>query len=883
MTQLIQDVRHKLIHWSGGVVPSLQRAKSYGSNSFSEHGQGENDGGEEKEDDDDDDDDDDDEDFGPIPDPPQSIVEIMECAGMPVFILQAQQQQQQHQQQGEAHAESNRLHPRLTVEDCQEMALNASLRFLERILDTHHIELQEQQMVSKFNSSTNSRTAGSGFPDPSSLGDDGANGASTLNLVPTSVLDSILEVATLYTMSFVDNNKAPAESEGDAQEKSPDGTRERLAHFISTAFGNFLQHVRGELLEQAMFQQQQASQARAAAQKAQKNSQLKVGHKKSRSEDAAEGEEILRLAAAEEKAEEESDQYDEHIATAMATLLLSVRQLASALAMVPGCAISPDLASSFVDQTTGLTESMVRRRVDQKFYTLRMRVVEDCLVPFCHAMADLSNADEETKEDHPSPLLGAVQLASVALSDSLQLVDDTVRSILATLEEDDGRDKVEGEEADDNSMLREAVEQSTKRFAKWLASAMEMLAGYESSTDARLLLQPPVERPDDAGAEDAILRSASLYRETTPMAMNKAAAQNMRSDDVDEVTPDGADNLVETALLELLTSSRPTSVMVLAIAEMCRVAERSVMDNIHQSISTHGGGAPESNGSAGIGGTKGRKTATGTMGDGLFTGDESQKNSRTTKNPISGRYRLAASRVLSLFALNRGHEAGMLLSSTLPDLAYSVGGSQETNPLKGPRPVVCQVLELVKAASLDCADLFGGARRAGPIPENLEDEYASLTSSRMNNSTSNRSGLVFDVERMFAEKVTVYPHPSDVSDFHRNAVLVMIFKVAFKAWAENTRLLRFSVQGYRQIKVDVEFLKWFLPHFIKDETLSDGSNARTSLASVLAEVVQTAKERCVIDGEGLYQNVDETNQARATIRRYMSSQRGNPSFCINED
>jgi hypothetical protein len=49
---------------------------------------------------------------------------------------------------------------------------------------------------------------------------------------------------------------------------------------------------------------------------------------------------------------------------------------------LPEVAIDVELASSLVDQTVGLTKTMVRRRVDQKFYTLRLRVTNDCLAPF---------------------------------------------------------------------------------------------------------------------------------------------------------------------------------------------------------------------------------------------------------------------------------------------------------------------------------------------------------------------------------------------------------------------------------------------------------------------------------------------------------------------
>ena len=89
MTQLLQDSSRKLYHWSGGIVPSLKQRRS---------------------DDDDDEEEendslagktpleegviplmleDNDEDETPLPDPPGTIVEIMECAAPPVLVLQS--------------------------------------------------------------------------------------------------------------------------------------------------------------------------------------------------------------------------------------------------------------------------------------------------------------------------------------------------------------------------------------------------------------------------------------------------------------------------------------------------------------------------------------------------------------------------------------------------------------------------------------------------------------------------------------------------------------------------------------------------------------------------------------------------------------------------
>lgn len=817
MTNLLQVATRKLYHWSGGIVPSLQRNDSSDREDEEDiedvSGPGVNSPLYEEDDD------------MPLPDPPQNIAEILECAAAPVLAIQS----------------ASSLQSRLTLADCQEMALSACLRFLERVLDTHHIELQEQ--LSLNNSGTNRSIVEEGGAD--------------MNLIPTAVLDSILEVATLYAMSFRSEDEEEVMASND-----------RLNGFLSSAFGLFLSHVQSEVLEQAVLQQQHASQARAASKKVQKSSKSSSSHRKTPSEDAAEGE-LIRLVAEEAQAEEQSDQYDEQITASMATLLLSVRQLASGLTMVPNGVVSAEAASNLVDQTIGLTEAMVRRRVDQKFYALRLRVVEDCLAPFCQAMKELH--EQEGDEEQPPPLLGSIQLASVALSDSLQLVDDTVRSILANLDDDGAAATSEG--GVDDSILQKAVQLSTKRFARWLASTMEMLAGYESSTDSQHLLQVPLTPPPTQPGGEDTLHATSSYGYPSPTSPTTNAGFSDYKDDMSGGSiGDLTDDVFEGALFDLLSNHHPTQNVVLAIAEMCRVAERSVAAQIQQSISTHGGGAP------GAASGSGRKTAAGTsLGDALFSGDENEKSNSTSKDPISRRFLLAASRIMTLYAMNLGHEAGSFLCSSLPAVAM-------TTSIDGPHVAVTKVLGLFKSASQDCADIFGGSRRAGPIPESLEDEYTSLTSSRMGKSTNNRSGLVFDVERMFTENVLVYPHPNEIIDFQRNAVLSLVGKVAFQAMAEDVRLLRFSVDGYRQLKVDTEFLKWFLPHFIKEEILADGSNALTSLNSLLTEVALNAKDRCM-ESDALHQEVEETNLARSCIRSFMSANYSDarPQFCIDTD
>jgi hypothetical protein len=399
------------------------------------------------------------------------------------------------------------------------------------------------------------------------------------------------------------------------------------------------------------------------------------------------------------------------------------------------------------------------------------------------------------------------------------------------------------------------------------------LAGYDSS-DPKLTLEVKAISPEEQTNND---ETPSIDHYKNNNNNKNSTTNNNAPDDMSEMSGDEpSDSMVDTALVELLEDLQPTSDMVLAIAEMCRVAERSVMENISQSIATHGGG-----------GNKQRNKS----GGGLFSGQKGH-----SANPTSERFRLAASRVLSLYAMNRGNEAAQILCSTLRNLssnskepqasASSSSDAAENEYLEGPRAEAWQVLEIVKATSQDCADLFGGARRAGPVPDTLEDEYASLTMAMAQKQSASRSGLVFDVERMFAEKVVVYPHPSDISEFQRNPVVALVLKVAFKALGETVRLVQCSVPGYRQLLIDVEFFKWLIPHYVKDEFLADGSKAHTALMSLLTDAINTTKDRCYcVDPSWGDSESGEKNQARAAVRHFMSAHADDlvSKFIIHED
>ncbi|VEU35998.1 unnamed protein product [Pseudo-nitzschia multistriata] len=862
---LLEDVKHKLFHWSGNYNNSSGAAGGAENDDSFVY----DDDGDEKHADDGGDAAANENGIGASrsasmsmedpPDPPETVAGIFECAGTPVLILNHQQHQQHQQNGAEPSAASSTATSQIdfvtgvSVEECQEMSLDACLRLIERFLDTHHIELQEALLTSSALDNPGAAPMGGDAPQASPTSDGAASGSGGgSRLIPTNVLDSILEASALYSVTFPTNTGEPSEP---------------LSKFVTTAFYSFLQHVRTALLEQS---------AQTAFPKDLRRSISRDGGSGILDSSGYGFQDSGRTSSGnmgddedgsnhddDEGPDDSEDRAHEQIANATALLLESVQQFSSALAL-PEVAIDGGLASSLVEQTLALSEAMVRRRVDQKLFVLRFRVLQNCLAPFCRQAMKNDPAGGKTAQEKIDRV---VQMASVALSDASQLIDDTVRSIVSS--------STNGSSKND-ATLKTAVEQSTARFASWLATALEMLAGCESS-ESKYVLDVMPEIPEDERAAGNII-SPALFRHSKDKTDSELSelVENAMDDLLEELDELEGEASASASASAASDGSSARSYLTLAIAEMCRLAQRTVVDDINQSIAIHTGSINKHRSAQAADGLFATALADGAPGN----GDDRNSNN---KDPTSMRFRLAASRVLALYAIDRGNEAGEWLSSGLSELSGDEGSEEAST---GPREGAWSLLTVAKSTAFDCAGLFGGPKRAGPVPEDLEDEYVSLTMARQNQGI--RSTLAIDVERMFAEKVFAFPHPFEDLAFDRNLVVFQVLKVAFLALREDVRLVRFTNQGYRQLLVDTEFLKFMLPHYVKDEELADHSTANpvASLEGILAEATKNAKERC--DGSAMLQDdALETNQARAVVRGFMASNGGSDGlvgrFTISED
>ena len=801
----------------------------------------------------------------PLPPPPEfpdTVASIFECAGTPVLILN---HIRDHIPASSSTATTTHPTPpttttttsnkrgsqvvhlktELSTEQCEEMAFAACLRFLERCLETHQLDGQDAR-VGLFESSSRSLPAASSFV-PSS-GEDEREEEKTKGgghrWIPTKVLDSILEAAALYNVTFPPSPPtARTGLELEEKEEEPgDGRRRKLSHFVATAFDAFLHHVRAALLEQAAYNAYPKDLQRSFSSLRGEIAAVTTKESNQADEDDGTTHDNNQNADADDNDDDEGqesvDQAYEHVSNATALLLESVHHFSSGLTL-PEVALEERVAARFVEQTVALSDAMVRRRVDHKFLILRFRVLQNCLAPFCRN-AGVTETEEAATAAAPERIHRLVQMASVALSDSSQLLDDTVRSILSC------------SSSKESPTLKIAVEHSTVQFAIWLACALETLAGCELSNSKHIVDVLP-DRTENTTSVDSGSSSTQLIY---PIALGGSGSCDNVDNDLSELVDNCMWELVEE--LDALGTKTTKLDLTLAIAEMCRLSERSVMDDINQSIATH------------TGSTNKHRNA---QNDSLFATtavSEEDSNDTTKQTPASMRFRLAASRALALYAVNRGNDGGEVLSSHLFELSrhnFDDGSSDETT---GPRFGTWSLLTVVKSASFDCADLFGGSKRAGPVPDTLDDEYVSLTMARQKQAF--RSNLIGDVERLFEEKVQIYPHPFETIDFQRNLVVFVALKVAFTSLRENVRLVRFSKEGYRQLLIDVEFLKFMIPHYVSDDESShhgDGSNTVNVLVTILSEIIKSAKARCDSSAT-LQDDCLEINQARASIRNFMA-------------
>jgi len=486
-----------------------------------------------------------------------------------------------------------------------------------------------------------------------------------------------------------------------------------------------------------------------------------------------------------------------------------------------------------------------------------------------------------------------VQMANVALSDGIQLVDDTIRSILS-------RDSTVGS-ASDLGMMKVVVGKNAHSFAVWLAGCLECVAGCDPSDNGGDLLEvlPSVEGDEDQSGDGGEEKENSTSMIETGLWID-ASCSNME-DDIISGTSDGLRHYTRNkypngvgrrgttgrmedivlhdlcTYLQVRASKSSYAVLTLAVVEMCRLAERHLLTNMNQSIRS-------STEEASKAAAKGNKLFGTTTTDNNSPNHSHHKNRREQIDPngyISNRFLLASSRITTLYAIIRGNDAFVETCQALFETCLVRSDILPSSPTDS----TIQILEVVKRASMECAEAFGGKKMAGPVPNFSMDGLGDGGGDYRGGGGSSGGrgsvkGLHLNVARIFTEKIQVYPHPRELVGLIDNnhsssssrsissnsstavAVITILLKVTFKAWAEQARHVTFTSSSYRQIQVDVEFLRFMLPHYVGGSASGSSSSTNVeSLGNLLDELMLNVGERCMdVECVGVTEYYDESRR-----------------------
>jgi hypothetical protein len=748
--------------------------------------------------------------------PSRGLADVFEAAGALLMLVE-----DCNRSAGELALEENGDGSDLILDrdELQSLSLSSSTRCLDRLLDSHLIRVQDRRfspLVDAPSSSMNASAAAmDGFFGGSATISVGSFGNSSSGLalpglqhagdeqgsplIPVDFLRGVLEALALYRATFGDDGG------------SGDGNSTGLVEFVSEAFSTFLVHVRAVLLEEST----------------------------GGTAPGGDGEIPMAAGRDDEAAQRE-------VSSALALLLSSVQNLADHLTAADSSVWNPGKAQQFVDRAMALTESMVRRRVDRTFFQLRVTVVQNCLIPFVERVA--AETSEGTNENEKwDPLQSVVQLGGSALSDCLQLVDDTIRAVFSSSgPSNPGGVAVGASSGQSLPILKQAVEASACRFAAWLASTLEVLAEGESS-DPHIVMEAPMDYStvSEVGMQDASPRSDKAPR------LNNVLAGEEKEDWAAEHQTIMA--LIDEAISLLLRANQVSnddesggegsvaSDFILGVAEVCRLAQSSVAESLEQSICTYGLGTSKKKPR----GLFPANTASGVPSSHIFGNDDS-----VSAIDVSRYFEMAASRLVASFALQRGTRMAELYCQHLPTLLHE----EELSFPPGPSEGVYRALEVAKVTCMECACLYGGPARAGPVP-GAEELGLSAPSRLLSTPASMRSGrasavgVMLDVERIFREKMIIYPHPRERFTPSRDLVLFVAFKVALRAVVEYARMaappLAVTPAGLRQVLVDFEFVKVMIPHYVGRDYSVQGSFATRALSGLVADIVSSSGDLCI--------------------------------------
>lgn len=474
----------------------------------------------------------------------------------------------------------------------------------------------------------------------------------------------------------------------------------------------------------------------------------------------------------------------DRIVADLTRLVKLVRELASGLAL-PEVGLPVEMCGNLVDKTAELCDSLIQQYITAHFYRLESKVTSNCLAPFTKSVLELISKrfmvparDEIVKELPP--------LAHALVGDVLQTCDTFISDIISHL----------SSAPIEHSVLQETIQRKSHEFAFWLASALEVFAGCDDTLSGNIMLlgtdhmsrgtEGDIQPLNENGFDLCDLDTVSFERLTVE---NWSKIRDLVGYLEKQVGLVGR----EDEYLDPLY-------LTLAVAEVCRSCEHRIFDAINQSIIAL-----------------------------MSYGNNINKNSERESNHIAARFQVAYKRAISLYAFNLGARAAR---SSFEEyrMPWVVANSTSFSP----NSYTCQILEIIKSACDDCADILGFDSLTSEARFFPKKTHSSVIYSRKGGFNGNVRGLQLDVERMFTEKAPIY---SKV-DLNRDSVASAILRTALRAIIEWSRATVFSKNGFFQVQIDMELIRHMVPHYVCTEEAE-------KLFNLLDDVLFNVSERCI--------------------------------------
>ena len=400
----------------------------------------------------------------------------------------------------------------------------------------------------------------------------------------------------------------------------------------------------------------------------------------------------------------------------------------------------------------------------------------------------LTKEETSDKPDNKShSLVEVIQLASVALSDRLQMADDLIRALLQC-------SHLAGAAAPgvvapvDSAVVKLAVQKGSKSFRLWLAAALEQLVRCKPSLQDEFLLEVYDEESEEDNAvqqRHKVIIPKSECKEGNGEGPHWAGSSINLTCFSKPANKYKTFNLLDDLLVQLDNgaSGRAYFNFLLEVFEMCCLAKCNMAKTLNQSIqSAMEQDAPVAD------------SANTLFGDTIDPHCKG-KDGLNSDQMLFKRFQLAASWLLAMYVMNCGAYAALELFTEM----FRLSDARDPYVIPSrPHKVCLNVFEIAKASCEDCISIEGGDLFVTPVAI-FPDEMGCLDVFGESGIESAIGGGDTQYEAFIGhDGLSLIPHDCFIYSSREclDTILVVHFKSVVSSWEreEDNLILKIFVK-----------------------------------------------------------------------------------------